>query len=159
MDGGTWQAAVAWSHDELDTTERPNTNNRSARISSVALACYLQKSAWTPNIYFWMFFNTLIGVFLLPLKDLGKILNFQYHLKYSIFSIILNIQLKNIEYSLSSFKLLKNFLCSNLLIHFRRIRTVLSSVPISDPLALNTALELRFNSVTAKSTLKVEMQA
>ena len=95
----------------------------------------------------------------MPLKDLGKILNFQYHLKYSIFSIILNIQLKNIEYSLSSFKLLKNFLCSNLLIHFRRIRTVLSSVPISDPLALNTALELRFNSVTAKSTLKVEMQA
>ena len=39
-------------------------------------------------------FNTLIGVFLLPLKDLGEILNFQCHLKYSIFSIILNIQLK-----------------------------------------------------------------
>ena len=104
-------------------------------------------------------FNTLIGVFLLPLKDLGKILNFQCHLKYSIFRIILNIQLKNIEYSVSSFKLIKNFLCSNLLIHFRRIRTVLSSVIISDPPALNTALELRFNSVIANSTLKAEIQA
>ena len=95
----------------------------------------------------------------MPLKDLGKIMNFQYHLKYSILSIILNIQLKNIEYSLSSFKLIKNFLCSNLLIHFRRIRTVLSSVTISDPLALNIALKLRFNSVIARSTLKVQIQA
>ena len=74
----------------------------------------------------------------------------KYHFEYSI---------KNIEYSLSSFKLIKNFLCSNLLIHFRRIRTVLSSVTISDPLALNIALKLRFNSVIARSTLKVQIQA
>ena len=52
MDGGTWQAIVAWSHEELDVTERPNKNNKSARISSVAPSCYLQKSASTPNIYF-----------------------------------------------------------------------------------------------------------
>ena len=74
----------------------------------------------------------------------------KYHFEYSI---------KNIEYSLSSLKLIKNFLCSNLLIHFRRIRTVLSSVTISDPLALNIALKLRFNSVIARSTLKVQIQA